>query len=89
VPKSTTTPLPPKNPVAPKTTTTTTKVETKQENKGSFWSNLFGKKTNSSTTKSGNSSVKSGELYNGHPVYIGPKGGKYYNNKNGNKTYIQ
>ena len=27
--------------------------------------------------------------YNGHKVYTGPKGGKYYINKNGNKTYIQ
>lgn len=27
--------------------------------------------------------------YNGKKVYTGPKGGKYYINKNGNKTYIQ
>ncbi|WP_343023392.1 hypothetical protein [Flavobacterium sp. PL12] len=30
----------------------------------------------------------SGE-YNGRKVYTGPRGGKYYINKNGNKTYIQ
>jgi len=28
------------------------------------------------------------EKYNGHTVYLGPKGGKYYINGNGNKTYI-
>ena len=27
--------------------------------------------------------------YNGKKVYTGPKGGKYYINSNGNKTYIQ
>lgn len=27
--------------------------------------------------------------YNGHQVLVGPKGGKYYINKNGNKTYIK
>jgi hypothetical protein len=26
--------------------------------------------------------------YNGHPLKIGPKGGCYYINKNGNKTYV-
>ncbi|MGA9212588.1 hypothetical protein [Kaistella sp.] len=30
-----------------------------------------------------------GGTYNGHQVLIGPKGGKYYINKNGNKTYIK
>ncbi len=29
-----------------------------------------------------------GEYYNGHKIYIGPRGGRYYINKNGNKTYI-
>jgi len=28
------------------------------------------------------------EKYNGHTVYLGPKGGRYYINGNGNKTYI-
>ncbi|MFV8370827.1 hypothetical protein [Flavobacterium sp. LB2P74] len=27
--------------------------------------------------------------YNGKKVYTGPRGGKYYINSNGNKTYIQ
>jgi colicin import membrane protein len=26
--------------------------------------------------------------YNGKKVFTGPRGGKYYINKNGNKTYI-
>lgn len=29
------------------------------------------------------------ETYNGHEVFTGPRGGKYYINKNGNKTYIK
>jgi colicin import membrane protein len=31
---------------------------------------------------------KATETYNGKKVYTGPKGGKYYINSNGNKTYI-
>ncbi len=31
----------------------------------------------------------SAETYNGHEVFTGPRGGKYYINKNGNKTYIK
>ena len=27
--------------------------------------------------------------YNGKKVYTGPRGGRYYINKNGNKTYIE
>ncbi|HEU4496855.1 MAG TPA: hypothetical protein VFR70_07360 [Flavobacterium sp.] len=30
----------------------------------------------------------SGEYFNGKKVYTGPKGGKYYINSQGNKTYI-
>lgn len=30
-----------------------------------------------------------GETYNGHKVYTGPRGGKYYINSHGNKTYIK
>lgn len=26
--------------------------------------------------------------YNGHALYVGPKGGCYYYNSNGNKTYV-
>lgn len=29
------------------------------------------------------------ELYNGHVVYTGPRGGRYYINSNGRKTYIR
>lgn len=29
------------------------------------------------------------ETYNGKTIYTGPRGGKYYINKNGNKTYIK
>lgn len=29
------------------------------------------------------------ETYNGHKVYTGPRGGKYYINSHGNKTYIK
>jgi len=34
-------------------------------------------------------SSSSTETYNGHEVITGPRGGKYYINKNGNKTYIK
>lgn len=34
-------------------------------------------------------STASGEMYNGHQVMVGSRGGKYYINKNGNKTYIK
>ena len=30
-----------------------------------------------------------GESYNGHDITTGPRGGKYYINSNGNKTYIK
>jgi len=33
-------------------------------------------------------SSDAGEYYNGHKIYTGPRGGRYYINKNGNKTYI-
>lgn len=29
-----------------------------------------------------------GDTYNGHKIYTGPRGGRYYINSNGNKTYI-
>lgn len=50
------------------------------------------KKKNSSTTeKKVNSSNKkqSGDTYNGHQVQTGPRGGRYYINSHGNKTYIK
>lgn len=33
--------------------------------------------------------VSSGDTYNGRTIHTGPRGGKYYINKNGNKTYIK
>jgi len=33
--------------------------------------------------------TKNGESYNGHSIQTGPRGGKYYINKNGHKTYIK
>jgi len=30
-----------------------------------------------------------GAKHNGHPVYEGPQGGKYYINESGNKIYIK
>jgi|GEM_PF-6010864 len=33
-------------------------------------------------------SAEDGDYYNGHQVYTGPRGGRYYINKNGEKTYI-
>ena len=29
-----------------------------------------------------------GGYYHGHKIHIGPRGGRYYINRNGNKTYI-
>lgn len=54
-------------------------------------------KSSKSTSNSGNRSYsgtsrttnKGVEYYNGHRVYTGPRGGRYYINSNGNKTYIQ
>jgi colicin import membrane protein len=34
------------------------------------------------------SSSNNGDYYNGHKIYTGPRGGRYYINSNGNKTYI-
>ncbi|RZJ89924.1 MAG: hypothetical protein EOO20_09635 [Chryseobacterium sp.] len=34
-------------------------------------------------------SYSSGETYRGREVHVGPRGGRYYINKNGNKTYIK
>lgn len=34
------------------------------------------------------SSSHNGGYYNGHKIYTGPRGGKYYINGNGKKTYI-
>lgn len=52
------------------------------------------KKDYNKSEKSNNSKAKvektsTGETYNGKTVHTGPRGGKYYINKNGNKTYIK
>lgn len=40
------------------------------------------------THKVKRSSSERGEYYNGHRIYTGPRGGKYYINGNGKKIYI-
>jgi len=45
-------------------------------------------KNSASAAKKSATDKLSSEKYNGHAVYIGPEGGKYYINSNGNKTYI-
>jgi colicin import membrane protein len=45
-------------------------------------------KAKSSKTHKVRSSSDNGEYYNGHKIYTGPRGGKYYINSNGKKTYI-
>jgi colicin import membrane protein len=76
-------------PEKPKKTNTNETVTTTAEKKPktSFWSSLFGGK--SKTSNGNHTSQKTNETYKGHAVYVGPKGGKYYINKNGNKTYIK
>lgn len=45
------------------------------------------KKTKTHKVRSSKNS-DNGDYYNGHKIYTGPRGGRYYINKNGNKTYI-
>ena len=40
------------------------------------------------THKMRSSSSDHGDYYNGHKIYTGPRGGRYYINSNGKKTYI-
>lgn len=60
-----------------------------------FCLSSFGQKTETKRKKTETKSVKSSyrieneEYYNGHKILTGPRGGKYYINKNGNKTYIK
>ena len=51
-----------------------------QKNKGKAKSHRLYKIRNSSSNNEDN--------YNGHTIYTGPRGGRYYINRNGNKTYI-
>lgn len=49
------------------------------------------KKTKSKTHKTQkirSSPSDNGDYYNGHKIYTGPRGGRYYINSNGKKTYI-
>ena len=50
------------------------------------------KRTKSKTHKThkvrSSSSSDNGDTYNGHKIYTGPRGGRYYINSNGKKTYI-
>lgn len=45
-------------------------------------------RTKAKTHKVKATSSDSGDYYKGHKIYTGPRGGRYYINKNGNKTYI-
>ncbi|WP_300603891.1 hypothetical protein [Niabella sp.] len=47
---------------------------------------VTGKKSKPGKTKT--IAPDDGEYYNGHKIYTGPRGGRYYINRNGNKTYI-
>lgn len=40
------------------------------------------------THKVRGSSSESDDYYNGHKIYTGPRGGRYYINSKGQKTYI-
>ncbi len=78
-----------------KKTDNTVKPTTETENKNrTYTSNTKAKspkaKTNTKakTTKASKTS-KAVATENGRTIYTGPRGGKYYINKNGNKTYIK
>lgn len=54
---------------------------------------VFAQKSKSKTKthkshKLRSSSSDNGDYYNGHKIYTGPRGGRYYINSNGKKTYI-
>ncbi|WP_124642106.1 MULTISPECIES: hypothetical protein [Amniculibacterium] len=61
------------------------KKDSPKKSESSFWSWLFGKKSSQKTSVSKNSTNKK---YKNRTIYTGPNGGRYYINKNGNKTYI-
>jgi colicin import membrane protein len=62
------------------------KIKNEKYTKGSSTKKPTYKETNEKAPKTPD---KVTGTYNGKKVYTGPKGGKYYINKNGNKTYIQ
>lgn len=45
-------------------------------------------KTKARTHKVKRAAAESGDNYNGHKIYTGPRGGRYYINSRGQKTYI-
>ncbi|MBS1548940.1 MAG: hypothetical protein JSS94_03615 [Bacteroidetes bacterium] len=63
--------------------------EPEKKSEESFWSWLFGRSSKKNSKSGSGKDRMTNESYHGHKVYIGPKGGKYYINKNGNKTYIK
>lgn len=69
---------------------TATKAEVKKD------ANVVAAKAKKATTKVKETNEKAPKVadkvtgtYNGKKVYTGPRGGRYYINANGNKTYIQ
>lgn len=45
-------------------------------------------KVKAKTHKSKTPAAKTIEYFNGHKIITGPRGGRYYSNKKGNKIYI-
>jgi len=61
--------------------------ETERKNIGKTNNNLYSQKT-LSNTKSNNNQFKEKRQQNSRAYYSGPRGGCYYINSNGNKTYV-
>lgn len=59
-----------------------------QHKKNSSNTNVSTEETNKKKAKV-NKSSSSNDTYNGNEIHTGPRGGRYYINKNGNKTYIK
>ncbi|MCD2424826.1 hypothetical protein LQ567_18735 [Niabella pedocola] len=64
----------------------TTPLHAQSQKKASTQKTVTPKKSKARKTKS--IEADDGEYYNGHKIYTGPRGGRYYINRNGNKTYI-
>lgn len=62
--------------------------ETERKNIGNTNNNLYSHKTALSNSKSNNTSFKEKTHKNSRTYYSGPRGGCYYINSNGNKTYV-
>jgi colicin import membrane protein len=65
------------------------KTNSTTESKSSSTSKAKAKKETASQEKAPRVPDKVTGEYNGKKVYTGPRGGTYYINSNGNKTYIQ